>query len=134
MELAKDLADAITIYSTTIKDEVTREFFINNFVKKWIQRGMRITYIFDAESVYPIPMKKFDPDIYLFNVKNGTIDLKDRSFCEHRQDDFITKLFQVKYMPLAGRERFLQFVEEITSRDKDKAKYLQKSQRYSLTV
>ena len=34
---------------------------------------MRTTYISDAESVYPVPLKKFDSDIYLFNVKNGTI-------------------------------------------------------------
>ena len=133
MELAKNLADAITIYSTTIKDEATREFFTNDFVKKWIQRGMRTTYISDAESVYPVPMKKFDSDIYLFNVRNGTIDLKDRSFREHRPEDFITKLSPVDYMPLARSERFLQFVDEITSGDTDKAKYLQKSLGYSLT-
>ena len=133
IELAKDLADAITIYSTTIKDEDLRTFFTEMFVKKWIQRGWRSTYISDAESVYPVPMEKFDSDIYLFNVQNGTIDLRDRSFREHRADDFITKLAPVDYVPLARNERYLLFVDEIMSHDRDKAKYLQKSLGYSLT-
>lgn len=133
MELAKDLADAVTIYSTTIKDEDMRNFFTDTFVKKWIQRGLRATYICDAESVYPVSMERFDSDIFLFNVKNGTVDLRDRSFREHRAEDFITKLAPVDYVPLARSERFLQFVDEIMSHDKDKAKYLQKSLGYSLT-
>ena len=98
-------AHSVLIPRGTRKDEATREFFTNDFVKKWIQRGMRTTYISDAESVYPVPMKKFDSDIYRFNVKNGTIDLKDRSFREHRPEDFVTKLSPVDYMPLAKSER-----------------------------
>lgn len=133
IELAKDLAYAITIYSTTIKDEDLRAFFTETFVKKWIQRGFRSTFIGDAESVYPVPMEKFDSDIYLFNVKNGTLDLRDRSFREHRAEDFITKLAPVDYVPNAGSERFLQFVDEIMSHDAEKSKYLQKSLGYSLT-
>lgn len=133
MELAKDLADALTVYSTKIKDEATRNFFIDTFVKKWIQRSARNIYISDAESVYPVPMERFDSDIYLFNVQNGTIDLRDRSFREHKADDFITKLAPVDYIPSATSDRYAQFVDEIMSHDSDKAKYLQKSLGYSLT-
>ena len=52
---------------------------------------------------------------------------------EHRADDFITKLAPVDYVPLARNERYLLFVDEIMSHDRDKAKYLQKSLGYSLT-
>ncbi len=133
MELAKDLADAINIYSATIQDEATREFFTDMFVKKWIQRGFRSTYICDAESVYPVPMEKFDTDKFLFNCRNGTFDLKNKSFREHRADDFITKLAPVDYVPLARSERFCEFIDEIMSRDREKAKYLQKALGYAIS-
>ena len=133
MELAKDLADALLIHSLTIKDEDVRNHFIKNVVRKWQQRGYRSVYLSDAQSVYPVPIERFDADIYLFNCKNGTFDLRDGGFREHRADDFITKISPVEYVPSARSERFEKFINEITCRDKDRARFLQKTLGYGLS-
>lgn len=133
MELAKDLADALLIHSVTIKDEDMRNNFIKNVVRKWQQRGYRSVYLSDAQSVYPVPIEKFDGDIYIFNCKNGTLNLRDGTFREHRADDFVTKISPVEYVPLARSERFEEFIDEITCRDKDRARFLQKTLGYGLS-
>ncbi len=133
MELAKNLADALTVYYTTIKEENKRDFFKKYFLDKWMSRRFRQIFISDAESVYPLPMERFDANINLFNVKNGTLDLRDRSFREHKNTDYITKLAPVEYDPNACSQRFNTFVDEIMSHDTERAKYLQKSLGYSLT-
>lgn len=74
MELGKDLSDALLIYAATIRDEALRKLFLDN-TKHWQQRRWRETYIKEAQSIYPVPMERFDSDIYLFNCDNVTIDL-----------------------------------------------------------
>ena len=132
MELCKDLADAMTLYATAIADEGARTVFLET-CKKWQQRRFRETFLKEAQSVYPIYMERFDTDIYLFNCKNGTLDLKSGIFREHRAEDLITKVSMVEYVPDATNERFNKFVEEITSGDREKAIFLQKALGYGIS-
>ena len=132
MELCKDLADALTLYATAIADEGVRTAFLE-VCKKWQQRRYRETFLKEAQSVYPIYMKCFDRDIYLFNCKNGTLDLESGVFREHRAEDLITKVSMVDFVPDATSERFVRFVDEITSGDKEKAIYLQKTLGYGIS-
>ena len=83
--------------------------------------------------MYPIPMDAFDRDPFLFNCQNGTIHLKDMSFLPHAPEDKITKISDVVYDPDARCERFDQFVDEIMSGDKDRARFLQRSLGYALS-
>ena len=78
-------------------------------------------------------MKCFDTDIYLFNCKNGTLDLQSGIFREHRPEDLITKVSMVEYVSDATNERFCKFVEEITSGDKEKAIFIQKALGYGIS-
>lgn len=132
MELSKDLADALTMYATTIKNEAVRTYFMD-VCKRWQQRKQRETYLKEAQSVYPVSMEKFDANRYLFNCKNGTMNLKTHEFREHRAEDYITKLAPVNYVPDAKNIRFETFIDEITSGDKEKAKFLQKALGYSVS-
>lgn len=132
MELCKDLADAMTLYATVIADEGVRTAFLET-CKKWQQRRFRETFLKEAQSVYPIYMKCFDTDIYLFNCKNGTLDLKSGIFREHRPEELITKVSMVEYVPDATNERFCKFVEEITSSDQEKAIFLQEALGYGIS-
>jgi len=50
-------------------------------------------------SSIPISPEEMDTSPYLFNCKNGTLDLKTMEFRKHRQVDFITKLAGVEYNP-----------------------------------
>ena len=132
MELAKELSDALIVYTASIRDETRRTAFLE-VCKKWVQRRFRETYLKEAQSVYPISMEKFDVDRYLLNCNNGTLDLRTMEFREHRPEDFFTKISKVDYIPSAKSPRFDKFIEEITSGDKEKARFLQKALGYGIS-
>ena len=60
-----------------------------------------------------IKSDELDPDPWLLNVKNGTINIVTGEFREHRQEDMITKIANVEYDPDADCPMWKQFVREI---------------------
>lgn len=75
----------------------------------------------------------FDGAAHLFNVANGTIDLRSGELGAHRREHAITKLSPVVYDPAARAPRFLAFLRDITRGDEELAAYLQMAVGYSLT-
>ena len=132
MELAKKLADELYVFAVTIKDEDTRKRYIDR-VKKLQFRKNRKTMVEDAKSVYPLPMKAFDSDLYLFNCQNGTLDLRTMEFHDHNPEEFHTKVSQVVYDAKATCPRWVSFIDEVMQGDKERSAYLQKALGYSLT-
>ena len=131
-ELAKLLADKLYVFALTITEEDSRKRFIER-VKKLQLRKHRDTMIKDAKSVFPISMKSFDRDIYLFNCKNGTLDLRTMEFRRHDPEDYLTKVSPVIYDPDAECPRWRTFIDEIMQGDKARSNYLQKAIGYALT-
>jgi len=83
-----------------------------------------------------VTMDKFDTDKYLFNMLNGTYDLKNHLFLPHDKENYITRQVQYNYDPSAKCPRFLEFINRIFRSRKDKdliIDYLQKALGYSLT-
>ena len=78
-------------------------------------------------------MNEFDNNRLLFDCDNGTIELQPFYFCEHRPEDFITKISSVLYAPNTQNQRFLKFVKEIMSDDMEKTRFLQKTEGYEIT-
>lgn len=78
-------------------------------------------------------MSEFDCDLYVFNCKNGTLHLDTMDFTEHRAEDRLTKISDAEYDPEACCDRFLAFVDEITSGNADTAKFLQKALSYGIS-
>ncbi|MEA4973656.1 MAG: phage/plasmid primase, P4 family [Candidatus Metalachnospira sp.] len=132
MELAKSLGDSLLKYTSTIQDEGSRIEYFKRCMN-WQKRGYRATYIADAQSVHPISMAEFDSNIYYLNCKNVTVDMRTGETHEHSPEDLIIKLANVTYDPTAISTRFLTFVDEVMSSDKEKAKFLQKAKGYGLT-
>jgi putative DNA primase/helicase len=54
----------------------------------------------------------FDTDPHLFNVRNGTLDLRTLRLYPHRREDLITKLSPVAYDPDATAPRFSAFLTD----------------------
>lgn len=131
-ELAKLLADRLLTYAIEIMEEDTRKRFIDR-IRKLQQRKHRDTMLKDAKSVYPLAMSFFDRDIYLFNLANGTLDLKTREFREHRAEDFLTKISPVVYDPDADCPRWTQFMEEVMQGDEERIRYIRKALGYALS-
>ena len=79
---------------------------------------------------------RFDTDKYLFNLVNGTYDLRTHEFLPHDKENYITKIANYEYDKSAKCPRFLKFIERIFKSRKDKdeiIEYLQKALGYSLT-
>lgn len=131
-ELAKMLADKLYVFALTITEEDARKRFIDR-VRKLQLRKHRDTMVKEATSVYPIPMVLFDNNTYLFNCRNGTLDLRSMEFREHRPEDFLTKCSEVVYDRDADCPRWKSFMDEIMQGDTGRIRYLQKAMGYALS-
>ena len=89
-----------------------------------------------------IKASDLDSDIMLFNCQNGTYDFSTYTFREHNPRDYITKISNVWYNPLAVSDDFTKFIREIMSDDEGKydeaeiaerVEFLQKILAYGLT-
>jgi putative DNA primase/helicase len=74
-----------------------------------------------------------DPNPWLLNVKNGTINVLTGEFREHRQEDMITKTANVEYDPNADCPLWKQFVREIMDYKADVISFVQTVVGWALT-
>ncbi len=79
------------------------------------------------------PLAQFDSDRLLFNVSNGTLDLRTGELRPHRRDDFITKFSPVHYDANAQDEVFRRFMQHATGDDIELETYLQRAAGYTLS-
>jgi putative DNA primase/helicase len=84
----------------------------------------------DGPKVLP---EDFDRDQFLFNVQNGTLDLRTGILLRHDRAALITKCAPVKYDPKATCPRFIQFLAAILNGDEETAIFLQRFFGYTLT-
>lgn len=86
-----------------------------------------------SEPQIRINMADLDKDPDLFNVRNGTIDLRTGELRPHRREDLITKCAPVDYDPAASSDLWDECVDAITCGDRDLQHYLAKAVGYALT-
>lgn len=86
-----------------------------------------------TEKGIPVKQEELDSNKWLFNVLNGTVDLRTGRLLPHRKEDLITKLAPVEYDPEAKAPRWIEFLREITNGNAYLAAYLQKVVGYGLT-
>ncbi len=79
-----------------------------------------------AKSDLAIGPEELDTDPWLFNVENGTIDLRTGKMREHRKEDFITKLAPVVFDPAATCPRWEKFLRTIFQGKEDLVGYVQR--------
>jgi len=76
---------------------------------------------------------ELDPNPWLLNVKNGTVDVLTGEFREHRQEDMITKVANAVYDPKADCPMWKQFVREIMDYKTDIIKFVQIAAGWALS-
>lgn len=74
-----------------------------------------------------------DADPWLFNVMNGTIDLRTGDLLAHDPAQLITRLAPVEYDPVACSDVWEDMVDKVTGGDAEYAQFLQRAVGYSLT-
>ncbi len=94
--------------------------------------GYRKTLIQDAQDELGGHAADFDRQPFLFNLKNGTLDLQTMQLRKHNPADKLSKIANVSFDPVAHSERFEQFIMEITEGKQDRADMLQKALGYSM--
>jgi len=74
-----------------------------------------------------------DPNPWLLNVENGTIDLKTGELLPHKQEDRITKMAKVRYDKNADCPKWKQFIREIMDYKGDLITFLQTAAGWSIS-
>ncbi len=130
---AKELADSLLIYATTIEDEQQKKNYLD-YVCKLGQLKFRETMVKDSRDIYFVTQADFDKNLDFFNCQNGTLNLKTFEFKPHNADDLLSKISNVIYEPSAKSEEWEKFINEVMQGDTDKITYLKKILGYSLTA
>jgi len=86
-----------------------------------------------AKSELAIGPEELDTDPWLFNVENGTINLRTGEIREHRREDFVTKLAPVAFDPDADCPLWRQFLQTIFNGSEELVGYIQRLAGYCLT-
>jgi len=74
-----------------------------------------------------------DRDPWLFNVKNGTIDLRTGEMREHRQEDLITRIANVEYDLNVDCPVWKKFVMEIMNYNAELIHFIQNAAGWAIT-
>lgn len=85
-----------------------------------------------SEPGVPVRPEELDPDQWLLNVENGTIDLRTGELRKHRREDLITKLAPVEYDPAAEAPSWEVCLERWLPSE-ELRRFVQKVVGYSLT-
>lgn len=133
MEKIKEFTRLMNLYCFEIENEDIQRSY-RKFISGLGDRRMRERMLRDATGTTVIHAIEFDKNPYLINCINGTYNLKDFTFREHRWQDFIT--MRTNFSHTVSRDvkcdRWEQFIDEVTEGDKDKASYIQRALGYSL--
>ena len=87
-----------------------------------------------SEPGIPARLTDFDPDPWVLNVANGTVDLKTGALREHRREDLISSLANVSFEPGAGCELWDAFLRRVTDNNEDLYGYLRRFVGYLLVA
>jgi putative DNA primase/helicase len=86
-----------------------------------------------AKSDLAVGPEELDTDPWLFNLLNGTLDLRTGRLREHRREDFITKVAPVAFDPDAECPRWRGFLATTFASDDELIGYLRRLVGYCLT-
>lgn len=87
----------------------------------------------ESEADVVVTPDALDSDPWLFNCRNGMLDLRTLELSPHERANLLTKRAEVSYDPNARCPTFELFLDKITNGDSDLKVYLQSVTGYSLT-
>lgn len=129
---AKEMHRQLIRYSSSITDEAAQKPFLDN-LNKMSRLNVRENMIKDARDLNCFRAEDLDRNIWLFNCKNGTYDLKNNYFRKHSPDDLISRMSNVFFDENAECPDFEKFYSEILMNNTEKMRFLQTVFGYSLT-
>jgi putative DNA primase/helicase len=97
------------------------------------QRGTIASGLALAKHALLLDHEQINPDPWLFNCQNGTLDLHTGTLTPHDPADLITHLAPVTYDPAATCPTWTQFLREVFAGDQSMVDFLQRAIGSSLT-
>ncbi len=85
-----------------------------------------------SEPGIPVSPDLFDRSPYLFNVANGTLDLRSGELRGHQQRDYLTRCLSIPYDEQATCPRWTQFLAEVLATPETVA-FMKRAAGYTLT-
>ena len=131
-DYAKDFTRAALIYAAHIENDDLRANTFT-FYSRYNKKSNRDSLLADSQTKLFICENDFDKDCNLFNVKNGTIDLRTFEIYEHRPDDLITNYTDVEYIPGKRSDLWERFISDVLPHDIELQRYVKKALGYSMT-
>lgn len=86
-----------------------------------------------SEDGISVTAEDLDRNQWLFNVRNGTLNLETGQFLAHNPKQLITKLAPVDFDPEATAPRWEAFLSEVFTGDETLIRFVQKAMGYTLT-
>lgn len=111
---------------------------LNEWAQKCERRSVRINSILDARPMVSVTNDELDKHPFLFNVRNGVIDLKTGKLINHDRDYLFTKIADIDYDKDAKCPNWNNFLESIFQDDQGNVdheliRFMQKAIGYTLT-
>lgn len=132
--MAKQTVKRIYAEAGEASDEEERDAILKHASKS--ESAPRLRAMLEVASTEPelsTTTQMLDGNPWLFNVQNGTIDLRTGKLKPHNRNDLITKLAPVDYDPDAKAPLWEKFLDEIMQGDSEMVDFLQRAVGYSLT-
>ena len=127
------LSNALQAYALYLEDGEHKDSYrkhVNSLGKTANRKHM----LEDARAYSLISYSDLDSNRNLFNCQNGTFDLNDFTFREHKASDLISKISNVVYDPNASSDEWCKFIDDIMEHDQDKIGFLKQILGYSMTA
>ncbi|MCP8969702.1 phage/plasmid primase, P4 family [Ectobacillus ponti] len=121
-----------------VEPDEKRSKQLYSWARKCEKRSIRVNSILDARPMVSVRKKDFDSHDFLFNCRNGVIDLKTGELRPHDRELLITKISPFEYDKNAKCPNWLAFMESIFKKhdgqpDHDLIAFMQKAIGYALT-
>jgi putative DNA primase/helicase len=135
--LSKDVTRRILLEAAHAPiDEVKKKIFLWGLTSECKPRQNGMIDLARTDPAVQIKLDDIDKDNMLFNLRNGTFNLKTLVLQPHNKEDNISKLADFEYDPTAKCPLFLKYLERIfrSSPKKDEIiLFLQRAVGYTLT-
>lgn len=133
-ELAKQAMLNILHEAATVANDKERQALVHHAMASQSNRAISAMLSLSRSD----PRISTDPDEFdahddLFNVSNGTLDLRTGELRPHRPGDLLSKQSPVAYDPAATCPNFLKFLDRVMAGNAELIRFLQRAAGYSMT-
>lgn len=103
-------------------------------MKKTRSNNSKKAMVKEMEHLVAVSPNELDADRLLVNVRNGVLNLRDFTVTEHKPDFLMTRMLGTSMSESPKKpEKWLAFLNQIFSGDKELIRYIQKALGYSLS-